>query len=124
MRNSTLAALFVTSLALMGCAKSPESAVEGFFTAVGKGEITEAQTYISAQVSGMLGPQKMSAALAQESERIRNCGGIKSIEVKLEGQGEVRSGTVVVSYAGECSPKSQRVRLIKEDGKWKIGANK
>ena len=124
MRKSTLATLIATTLMLTGCAKSPESTVESFYNAVGKGEITEAQTYVSSQVTGMLGPQKMAAALAQESERVRKCGGIKSIDVKLEGQGEVRSGTAVVTYAGQCPAKNERVKLVKEDGNWKIGASK
>jgi hypothetical protein len=124
MRKSTLATSIAATLMLTGCAKSPESTVESFYKAVGKGEITEAQTYVSSQVTGMLGPQKMAAALAAESEQIRKCGGIKSIDVKLEGQGEVRSGTAMVTYAGQCPPKNEHVKLIKEDGKWKIGASK
>ena len=107
-----------------GCSKSPESTVESFYKAVGKGEITEAQTYVSSQVTGMIGPQKLAASLAQESERVGRCGGIKSIDVKLDGQGEVRSGTATVTYAGQCPPKNERVKLIKEDGKWKLGASK
>ena len=124
MPKSTLAVLIATTLILTGCAKSPESTVESFYKAVGKGEITEAQTYVSSQVTGMLGSQKLAAALAQESEQVGKCGGIKSIDVKLEGQGEVRSGTAMVTYAGKCPPKNERVKLVKEDGKWKIGASK
>jgi len=124
MRKSRLATLIAATLMLIGCAKSPESTVESFYKAVSEGEITEAQTYVSSQVTGMLGPQKMAAALADESERIKKCGGIKSIDVKLEGQGEVRSGTAKITYAGQCPPENEDVRLVKEDGKWKIGPNK
>lgn len=113
-----------TMLLLTGCAKSPESTVESFYKAVGKGEITEAQTYISSQVIGMLGPQKLSASLAIASEEVGRCGGIKSIDVQLEGQGEVRSGTAAVTYEGECPPKNENVKLTKEDGKWKLGSTK
>jgi hypothetical protein len=124
MRKSILATSIAATMMLTGCAKSPESTVESFYKAVSKGEITEAQTYLSSQVTGMLGPQKMAAALTAESEKIIKCGGIKSIDVKLEGQGEVRSGMAMVTYAGQCPPKNHQVRLIKEEGKWKIGAGK
>ncbi len=122
--HSIRAAIAAAVLLLAGCAKSPESTVESFYRAVGKGEITEAQTYLSAQIIGMLGPQKMSAALADESQKVTKCGGIKGVDVKLEGQGEVRSGFVLVSYAGQCPQRRENVKLIKEDGKWKITANK
>lgn len=116
--------IVATALILSGCAKSPESTVESFYRAVSKGELTEAQGYLSLQIAGMMGPRKLSAALAAESERVQQCGGIKSVDVKLEGQGEVRSGIAKVVYAGQCPQKNEKVKLIKEDGKWKIGASK
>ena len=124
MQKLITAALIAAALLVTGCAKSPESTVESFYKAVEKGEIAEAQTYVSSQVIGMLGPQKMAAALAEQSEQMRKCGGIKSIDVKLVGQGEVRSGTSTVTYAGQCPAKTENSKLVKEDGKWKIGANK
>jgi|YNPMSStandDraft_1061717.scaffolds.fasta_scaffold11847_3 hypothetical protein len=124
MHKSILATSITAILMLTGCAKSPESTVESFYRAVSEGEITKAQTYVSSRIIGMLGPHKTAAALAEESERIRKCGGIKSIDVKLEGQGEVRSGTVMVTYAGQCPPENENVRLVKEDGKWKLGPTK
>ncbi len=121
--NTLLVAAFCATC-LTGCGKSPESSVESFYKAVSKGEITEAQGYVSAHLIGMLGPQKFSAALAGESEHIRACGGIKNIAVKLQGEGEIRSGTTTVTYGGNCSPKTEAIKLIKEDGKWKITASK
>lgn len=124
MRVLSFAAATASAVLLAGCAKSPESTVESFYKAVGKGEITEAQTYMSSQVIRMLGPQKLSAALAEESARVSRCGGIKSVDVQLTGQGEVRSGTALVTYSGQCQPKRESVKLITEDGKWKIEASK
>lgn len=124
MRFISLTTLIVSTALLSGCAKSPESTVESFYEAVGKGEITEAMTYLSSQFSGMLGPQKLSAALAQESERVAKCGGIRSVDVQLTGQGEVRSGTAAIKYNGQCESRRESVKLVKEEGKWKIGASK
>jgi nitrous oxide reductase accessory protein NosL len=117
-----LFAAIAASALLAGCAKSPESALESFHTALSKGEITEAQTYVSSQISGMLGPQKLSAMLQKEAEIILRCGGVKSLETKLDGKGEIRSGQSTITYSGKCAPKKINVKLVKEDGKWKIGA--
>lgn len=124
MKPLSLATLVLSATLLAGCAKSPESTVESFYRAVGKGEITEAQSYLSTQVVSILGSQKLSAALAREASRVSECGGIKSVDVQLSGQGEVRSGTAVVTYGGPCEAKRESVKLLKEDGKWKIGASK
>jgi hypothetical protein len=118
------AVVLVVSAVLFGCGKSPESAAESFYRAVGKGELTEAKSYVSAQIVGMLGDAKLSAALSGETEKIRACGGIKSVDVKLQGEGEVRTGVATVAYSGRCATKAERVKLIKEDGKWKITASK
>lgn len=117
-----LTALILSALA--GCAKSPESTVESFYTAVAKGEITEAQTYLSSQILGMIGQGKLTAVLSSETTKIGKCGGIKDLQVKLEGQGEVRSGTTTVTYGGSCAVKTEKTKLVKEDGKWKLGAAK
>lgn len=124
MKPITWVILTLGVLLLAGCSKSPESTVESFYQAIAKGEITEAQGYVSAQLVAMLGQGKLSSALAGETERIRGCGGIKSVEVKLQGEGEVRTGTSVITYGGKCPTKTENIKLIKEDGKWKISANK
>ena len=122
-RLITRSGLFLVFAAtLYGCGKpqSPESIVESSYRAIGKGEITEAKSYLSAQVVGMLGDAKLSAVLASQSQKIASCGGIKNVEVKLQGEGEVRAGTATVTFGGTCPPKTDNVKLLKENGKWKI----
>lgn len=111
-------------LSLSACTKSPEATVESFYRAVGHGELTEARGYLSSQVTAMLGPEKTNAVLSQETAHIARCGGIKALEVQLQGEGELRTGTVRVTYGGDCAAKTERVKLLQEDGKWKIGASK
>lgn len=123
-RVARIAGLVLAACVLAGCARSPESTVERFYRAVEHGELTEAQTYLSSQILGMLGPQKAAAVMSEESERMQRCGGLQTIDVRLEGQGEIRSGTATVSYAGACASRTERVKLVKEDGKWKLAPNK
>lgn len=114
----------VVLLLLSGCAKGPESTVENFYAAVGKGEISEAQGYLSSQVRGLLPAEKLAASLKEEHKRVVACGGIKAVKVKLEGEGEVRFGTATVSYRGECPEKTEEVNLVQEQGQWKLAPNK
>lgn len=109
---------------LSGCGNSPESTIKHFYKSIEKGEISEAKKVLSPQLSAFLGEQKLSATLAKETERIGQCGGIKSIEPKLETKGEVASGMTTVEYKGECKAKVEKTKIVKEDGDWKITANK
>lgn len=107
-----------------GCGVSPEATVEKFFMAVGRGDVTEAKTYLSAQFVGVIGEAKLTAGLAAQADEVRNCGGIQKVVVALSGDGDVRTGKSTVTFAGDCPTDSTDVRLIKEDGKWKLAPSK
>lgn len=117
-------ASIATIAALSGCGNSPESTVKDFYTNVEKGEISEAKKALSPQLSAFLGDQKLSASLAGETERIGKCGGIQSIRSEFETTGEVAVGMTTVEYKGGCKAKAERTKLVKENGSWKITANK
>jgi hypothetical protein len=44
--------------------------------------------------------------------------------VDLQGEGDVRTGVATVTYSGPCPTKTERLKVIKEDGTWKIVANR
>ena len=106
------------------CSHPSQSTVEKFYRALEAGKISEAKEYVATEVRSLLGDRKLSLALAKQSENIRKCGGIKKIEVNLEGSGEIRTGTTKVTFKGDCKPDWQNTKLIKENGKWKITATK
>jgi hypothetical protein len=116
--------MMVTALLVVGCARSPEGTVEAFYTALGKGEIAAAQSCLSSQFTAMMGTEKLAGALAEASTEIVKCGGIKSIKVVLEGEGEARTGNATVVYGGSCQSKTEGVKLLREDGKWKLAPRK
>jgi len=124
MNNARILMTIACVALLPSCAKTPESTVESFYEAIASGEITEAKGYLSAQIIGMMGDVKLSAALSSETEKIQKCGGIKNVEVDMQGEGEVRSGTATVNFNGECRSKVEKTKLVKEDGNWKITASK
>jgi hypothetical protein len=112
------------AVSVAGCARGPETTVENFYMAIGKGEIDEAQGYLSSSLVQMLPPAKINAGLTKEHEKIVRCGGIKSIKVDLKGEGDVRSGTATVSYRGDCSEDTEDVKLAREEGEWRLQADK
>lgn len=117
--------LVVASVSLLAaCGTSPESTIEDFYRALEKGELTKAKGYVSKEILAMLGDAKLQVTLAKEAQKIKACGGIKTITNKLEGQGEIQSGTTVVTFGGNCPQRSEKAKLVKEDGKWKITAAK
>lgn len=111
-------------LVLSACSKSPESTVENFYMALESGEISEAKSYLSSQIVGMMGDQKMTGALSKQSEKLLRCDGIANIEIDIKGEGELRSGSVTLTFNGNCPVKVEKVKLIEEDGDWKITASK
>lgn len=119
-----IVAMSAAAALLVACAQSPESTVEKFYRAVEKGEITEASGYMSSQVTGMLGKEKLAAVLTEQSQKIAKCGGVDSLKVALTGEGEIRAGTASITFKGDCPPRTEKVELIKQDGNWKIGAGK
>ena len=123
-RKLSFVACLLAALGVSACAKGPEATVENFYAAVGKGDISEAQGYLSGTIVQMLPPAKIAAGLNQEHEKIVACGGIKNIKVDLKGDGDVRTGTATVSYRGDCSDDHGNVKLALEEGAWKIQADK
>lgn len=119
-------AALAASLLLAGCGKSPESTIESFYKAIAKGEVSEAKGYLSSKLTAQLGDAKLSAALTSEAQRLSACGGVKSVEAKLQGEGEVRTGTVAISFVNDatCKQQNQRTSLVKENGSWKISPGK
>lgn len=124
MKSHHISIVLLTAALLAGCGMSPESSIEDYYRSLEHGEITDARSHISAQLASMLGEARLSETLSGETERIRSCGGIRDINVTLQGEGEIRSGIVNVTYKGNCPIKNASIKLIKEDGKWKIAPSR
>ena len=112
------------ALALAGCAARPESTVEDFYYAVADGDTEKAESLMSSKIRAMVPSAKLQAALALGAEQARECGGISEVEVNLDEGEQIRTGTATVTYKGSCPSKTEKVKLVKEDGEWKLDANK
>lgn len=124
MNKKTLTFVASCAFVVTGCAPSPSTTIHNFARSVEKGNYKEARSYLSSSIKGMMGEEKLNAALAKNRENILECGGIKSIETDIKGEGEYRRGTYTTTYKGNCSSSNHEVKLIKEEGRWKIGLDK
>ena|GEM_PF-1238888 len=116
----------LAALLLAGCSNGPEATVERFYRAVAAGNAEAAKAEMSVQLIGMLPPAKISAMLAEQSAKYQKCGGIKTVSVALNPATNdlERRGQVTVTFGGACSPNAEKIKLVKEAGRWKIGADK
>lgn len=117
-------ALICGAALLAGCAQRPEGVIEEFHRAVEDGQHDKAMSKLSPQLTGMLGEEKLRAVLAKQTEEIAACGGIADITTDLDGDKAVQRGTVSITYAGSCEPKTEKVKLVKMNDEWKISADK
>lgn len=117
-------AIGAAALALAACSSGPDATVEEFYAHVAEGRTEQARALMSRDVTNLLGDEKLDTALRAETRRIQECGGIANVEVEL-GEGEsVRIGTATITYQGECAQRQEDVRVVKEDGDWKLGIAK
>lgn len=121
--NAFLMAI-VAVLIACGGAKTPESVVENFYNKLGSGDVDGAVKLMSKKVVEMLGEEKLKNALTEQSKQIQEQKGVSKIEFldKKEKENEV-DFSVKITY-GDGETKEDKVKLIKEDGDWKIGLNK
>jgi hypothetical protein len=118
--------LFLPCLLLAAAclASGPEATVKRFYSAMEDGEVEKASGLISSRIVGLLGEDKMRKALSEQALEIKRKGGIKSITIDdMEEVGEIAEGKVTITF-GDGSTKTEDVKLVKEDGKWKLDADK
>jgi hypothetical protein len=105
-------------------ASGPEATVKHFYGAVEDGEIEKATEMLSSRILGLLGPDKLRTALSKQAIEIKKKGGIKSIDIlEMNEVGEIAEGKIKITY-GDGSEQTEDVKLIKEEGKWKLNAEK
>jgi hypothetical protein len=110
---------------LMACAgRTPSAAVKNFYRAVEKGDTDAAIALVSPEVVGIIGVNKIKAGLQEQGLKIKQKGGISSIELKDEAiVGEVAKITAVLTF-GDGTSDTENLKLKKMNGEWKIEPEK
>ncbi|MFL6200137.1 MAG: DUF4878 domain-containing protein [Thermoanaerobaculia bacterium] len=110
---------------LVACAgRTPAAAVKNFYRAVEEGDTDAAIALVSPEVVGLIGENKIKAGLQEQGLKIKQKGGISSIEIKDEAiVGEVAKITAVLTYGGGTA-ETENLKLKKMNGEWKIEPEK
>ncbi len=102
----------------------PEAVVKKFYRAIEKGNLEEAMSLLSSRITKTLGEEKMKSGLAEVARDMQQKGGVKSLEVtEVNVTGEIADAQVKLVF-GNGSIDTEKVKLIKEEGSWKIDAEK
>lgn len=118
-----LLALVMLCAGLAACAKSPRDVYVETYRALEQGKLDEAAGHFSEAAHAFLGSAKLRMVLAAQAEKIQECGGIRDLNVDLQGEGDVRTGKSTITFKGDCAPVEENVRLVRENDQWKIGLN-
>lgn len=113
---------FVAGCGLMN--SGPAATVKAFYKEVETGKLTEATDRLTGPMVQMLGKDKLKAAFGAQTEKIKQKGGIKSVETKSEEiNGEMATVEVLITY-GNGSTETDKNKLIKGEKGWLIVADK
>lgn len=102
----------------------PGATAKDFFWALEQGDLQEARGMMSAQLRGLLSDDKLNMALAQNQAQAQQRSGLQDIEVVQETVNGDRAVVQVKLVYGNGFSDVQSVRLVQEEGDWKIAADK
>jgi Domain of unknown function (DUF4878) len=112
MKKLFLLTLVAFSLLLAGCG-SPKSTAESFTTAVAKGRIVDAKQYCTESSKPVLDMAMSMGAIQIDP----------NFNFQLVGQ-EIRENRATVSYRNGSGGQTERIDLVKIDGKWLVEIHK
>lgn len=123
-KSTSALAIAILLLIVISCTSlfaKPSGTVKNFYLKIEAGELDAAIGMLSrSSPMTMLGPDKLKAALAQQTAQIRKKQGISSIKIQdeqVKGETAVVKGTV--NFKNGTSDDFE-TSLVKEDGVWKI----
>jgi hypothetical protein len=101
-----------------GCSvfgNSPQSSIRGFFSAVEKGEISQAKSYLSTNFTA-IGDDKLNLVLTELTKEIERCEGIKKLTIEMtDNEWVSREANTEIDYES-CPTEESAFTLLKEDG--------
>jgi hypothetical protein len=126
MKTKSITVVILLSLGIIGCGllnRGPEATVKNFYKAVENGNFDDAINLLSNKVKSM-GKDKLRAGLAEVTREMKSKGDVKSLDItKMDITGDMADGQVKLEF-GNGSSKTEAVKLIKEDGAWRLDAGK
>jgi hypothetical protein len=98
----------------------PDVVLKEFYRNVERGNVDAAIAGMSQEYVAMLGPDKLRHMIKGEREKVAAQGGIDSIQTETKIEGTKAGVRAVIKYKNGRE-KIENSRMIKENGKWKVG---
>ena len=112
--------IIASTALLTACGAAPtaaEIAVQ-HYRAIESGKKKGTQQHVDPGRLKMLGENLHLAQYEKGAAEFKACGGIKSIEVELQGDEKYKTGKTSFAFNGKCPAYKSPVRLAFKDGKW------
>lgn len=112
--------MLAMALCLVGCSKGPDKVAMAFLEAVADGNLEKAAEYASKDTKPVL---KVAAAVPGTGEQIKKeCEGakFKAVDTKIDGD----KATVKIETTKDGKTETEDIKLVKEDGEWKVSVQK
>ncbi|MCF8242743.1 MAG: DUF4878 domain-containing protein [Melioribacteraceae bacterium] len=115
-----------SSLLITACGGSsdPKDIIRDFYSKAEANDVEGVLDMMSTETKALVQKEKLEKGLAEKSEEIKEKGGISSIEFTDEKVKEESIDYKVKLTYGDGSTSTDKAKLVKEDGEWKIGAAK
>ena len=114
-------------LALAACAPKPEDALKDALLAAEQGHCDGFEQRFSAGTRAMMGRKLDSACTAEAAKMARLPEGGRVDDVEITGRtvnGDVATVTAVLHQRDGTVGKPMTIRMVKEDGKWRLEPSK
>ena len=112
--------MLAMALCLIGCSKSPDKVAMAFLEAVADGNLEKAAEYAAKDTKPAI---KVMAAVPGSGEQMKKeCEGakFKAVDTKIDGD----KATVKIETTKDGKTETEDIKLVKEDGEWKVSVQK
>lgn len=124
---SILVVTLISVLVLVNCGggpSTPQDIVKESFRMMEKNDQAGIKDLLSTQVKALLDDKKLEEGLNNRYNEIKAKGGIAEIEFLKEEIDEDEANFKVKLVYGDGTSKDEKVKLVKEEGEWKLGISK
>ncbi len=122
-----IALAIVFSFVFVNCGggpSGPKEIVKESFTMMEENDQSGLKDLLSSQVKTMVDDKKLEQGMTKKYEEIKGKGGISNIEFLEEDiQDNEANFKVKITY-GDGSTETEKTKLVKEEGDWKLGVSK
>jgi len=121
-----LTALFITTLIFVACSKEsgPKDIVRELYSGLEKNDVAAIKTKSSKALLAVLNDEKLTKGVEKQSKEIAKKQGIKEIQFTDEKVQENQIDYKIVIMYNDGSDKKDKIRLVMEDGEWKVAPAK